>query len=123
MAESPRHALIIEDEILTGMEMQHLLSEIGFASFAFASTARQAVDQASLRRPDLVTADIGLLDGDGVSACQAVLARCGALPIIYVTGQAAQLRGSVGLTVVEKPFGRAEIARAYQEATAQAFAT
>ena len=105
-ASSGRHALIIEDEMIVGMGMQSVLGEIGFGSFAFASTAHQALEQARLRRPDLVTADIGLLDGDGLAACRALQAEFGPLPVIYVTGQAADLDQETGLTVVAKALHR-----------------
>jgi CheY-like chemotaxis protein len=116
MATPSRHALIIEDDMLTGLEMQSVLSGIGFDSFAFASTAFQALDQARLRRPDLVTADIGLLDGDGLEACRALEAECGPLPIIYVTGQAGA-EPEPRRAVVDKPFSAADIARAYAQVT------
>ena len=112
MAGPPRHALIIEDEMLTGLAMQMALGEVGFDSFAFASTARQALDQAGLRRPDLVTADVGLLDGDGVEACDALQRAFGPLAVIYVTGQAERFGDLSGLTVVAKPFTVADIATA-----------
>ena len=120
MADPTRHALIIEDDMLVGMDMQSVLAEIGFGSFAFASTARQALEQARLRRPDLVTADIGLLDGDGLDACRALQAEFGPLPVIYVTGQAADLDRQAGLTVVAKPFTAADIAMAYAAVSAGA---
>ena len=113
MSETSRHALIIEDEMVTGMDMQSMLGGLGFNSFAFASTARQALDQARLHRPDLVTADIGLLDGDGLQACRALEAECGPLPIIYVTGRSEDLEGTPGAIVVSKPFTAADIASAY----------
>ncbi len=108
-----RHALIIEDEMLVGMGMQAMLAEIGFQSFAFASTARQALDQARLRRPDLVTADVALLDGDGLEACRALETAFGPLPTIYVTGHDMSRVGGLGLTIVAKPFTSADIAAAY----------
>jgi CheY-like chemotaxis protein len=115
MADRLRHALIIEDEMLTGMDMQGLLAELGFGSFAFASTAHQALTEARLRRPDLVTADIALLDGDGLDACRALQAECGPLPIIYCTGMHQRLENTPGVTVLAKPFGRADLTRAYEE--------
>ncbi len=113
MSEPSRHALIIEDEMLVGMGMQAMLADIGFTSFAFASTARQALDQARLQRPDLVTADIALLDGDGLEACRALEAECGPLPTIYVTGQDMSRMSDSGLTVVAKPFTSVDIAAAF----------
>lgn len=115
-----RHALIIEDEMLVGMGMQSVLAEIGFTAFSFASTARQAVEQARLRRPDLVTADLGLMDGDGQAACRALLAEFGPLPVIYVTGQPMDLDGQAGVTVVAKPFTAADIAAAYAQVSGRA---
>ena len=88
------------------------LVEIGFRSFAFASTAQQALEQARLRRPDLVTAALGLLDGDGAQACRALQQDLGPLPVIYVTGQSERLGAQAGLTVVAKPFCVADIAAA-----------
>jgi CheY-like chemotaxis protein len=111
MSGSSKHALIIEDELLVGMDMQAVLSGLGFGSFAFASTAYQALEQARLRRPDLVTADITLLDGDGLDACAALEAACGPLPIICVTGQPEAVAGR-NRAVVTKPFTAADIARA-----------
>ena len=108
-----RHALIIEDEILVGMGLQGMLADIGFGSFAFASTANQALEQARLRRPDLVTADLGLLDGDGLAACRGLQREFGPLSVIFVTGNAVDLDRNPGLTVVAKPFTAADIAAAY----------
>jgi DNA-binding response OmpR family regulator len=120
MRTTLRHALIIEDEMVTGMDMQMMLADIGFDSFAFASTALQALDQARLRKPDLVTADVGLLDGNGVDACLALQAHYGPLPIIYVTGQPDLLQLSEGVAIVAKPFGAADIIAAYQAVANQA---
>ncbi len=99
--------------MVVGMDMQSVLAAMGFVSFAFASTTRQALEQAALNRPDLVTADIGLLDGDGLEACRALQAAYGPLAVIYVTGQAGDITHDGGLTVVAKPFSPADIAAAY----------
>jgi DNA-binding response OmpR family regulator len=79
------HVLIVEDEMLIGIDVLNCLATLGFGTFAFASAEAQALEQARLRRPDLVTIDVGLLDGDGLSAAQA-------------------LSREVGALVVEKPF-------------------
>ena len=113
IASKSLHVLIIEDEILVGMGMQSMLADIGFDSFAFASTANQALQQARMRRPDLVTADIGLLDGDGLAACRALRKEFGPLPVIFVTGQAGELDQEPGATVVAKPFTASDLAAAY----------
>jgi len=112
------HALIIEDEIIAGVGMQLVLSDMGFQSFAFAGTAYQAIEQARRRRPDLVTVDVGLLDGDGVSAAREIERTIGPSPIIYVTGDVRALAHEPGAIVVEKPFTSLDMARAYVRAQA-----
>ena len=67
------HVLIIEDEMLIGIDVLNCLATLGFDTFAFASAQAQALEQARLRRPDLVTIDVGLLDGDGLSAADALM--------------------------------------------------
>jgi len=103
------HVLIIEDEMLVGMDMVHCLSQIGFGSFAFAGTEIQALEQARLQRPDLVTVDVRLLNGDGRSAAGALMQELGELAVIYVTGDPEALADTPDLVVVEKPFGRLDL--------------
>ena len=114
------HALIVEDELLIGLELQTQLAELGFGSFAFAGTARQAVEQACLQCPDLVTLDMILLDGDGGEAADAIGAACGPVPLIYVTGDAKSATARRPQAVVlEKPVVTAALAAALFRARAQ----
>ena len=107
-----RHALIIEDEFLVGMDVQAVLKELGFTSFAFASTASQAIEQGCLRRPDLVTADVNLLDGDGVSVIRALREAHGPVAVVFVTGDTAAVDQVADCTVVAKPFVPAALSEA-----------
>jgi CheY-like chemotaxis protein len=104
-----RHVLIVEDEMLVAMDMVHCFSHMGFDSFAFASAEGQALEQARLKRPDLVTIDVRLLDGDGRAAADALERELGDLAVIYVTGDPKALAEMAGAVVVEKPFGRLEL--------------
>jgi hypothetical protein len=61
-----------------------------------------------------VTIDVGLLDGDGVSAAQALAREFGALPFIYITGDPHALDDAPEAVVVEKPFGRHDLEAACQ---------
>ncbi len=108
------HALIIEDEIIVGYDVQLALSDLGFESFAFASTLVQALEQARLRRPDLMTVDLGLLDGDGIEAAGQIHRAVGPTPTIYVTGQPRELARHPHAVVVEKPFAPHDLALAYE---------
>lgn len=110
------HALIIEDEIISGIGMQLVLADLGFDSFAFAGTAGQALEQAMIRKPDLLTVDLGLLDGDGLSAAREIHRAVGPSPTVFVTGDARALADQPHAVVVEKPYGPGDMARAYERA-------
>lgn len=115
------HALIVEDDLVSGLGVQHLLEELGFTSFAFAGTGAQAGEQSRLRRPDLLTVDVGLLDGDGLQACREVEAACGPVPTVFVTGSPERVAVD-GAVVVEKPVNSVDLARAVAQARAAATA-
>ncbi|HTI66963.1 MAG TPA: response regulator [Caulobacteraceae bacterium] len=114
------HALIVEDELLIGLGLQSMLADLGFSSFAFAGTARQALEQAQLQCPDLVTLDMRLLDGDGFEASDAIQEACGPLPVVYVTGDAAMASKRPGAVVLEKPVTTAALGAALERARVQA---
>ena len=118
MAADRPHALIVEDELIVALGLQAQLSDLGYGSFAFASTELQALEQAQLQCPALVTVDVGLLDGNGLDAIDGILALCGPLPVIYVTGDGAALRGHPGAVVVEKPVSDHALALALIKAKA-----
>jgi CheY-like chemotaxis protein len=114
------HALIVEDELLVALGLQSMLGELGFDSFAFAGTARQALEQARLHIPDLMTVDVGLLDGDGFQAVDAINAACGPVAAIYVTGDGAASSRRPDAVVLEKPVAPHALASALSRARAQA---
>jgi CheY-like chemotaxis protein len=106
------HALIIEDDLISGMAMQSILTPLGYGSFAFASTAVQALEQAKLQHPDLIIVDVNLMHGTGVEAVQNITDVCGPTSIIYVTGDPSAVAGIKGAVIVPKPFTPGDIARA-----------
>ncbi len=112
------HALIIEDELVIALGLQAQLSDLGYGSFAFASTELQALEQARIQCPALVTVDVGLLDGNGLDAIDGVLSLCGPLPVIYITGDGAALDGHPEAVVVEKPVSDHALAMALIKAKA-----
>jgi CheY-like chemotaxis protein len=114
----PGHALIIEDELVVGLDLQDQLMALGYDSFAFAATEGQALEQARLACPDLITADVGLLSGDGALAVEAILAECGPTPVVYISGDRARLDRLVGKTTVEKPVTPYRLAQAVHQAAA-----
>lgn len=98
------HALIIEDEPLIAMGLEEALRGCGFSSFEFAVSADEAVAAAARRCPHLITADIKLAQGCGISAVQAICSDR-TIPVIFITGSAEQVRLRMpGHELIEKPF-------------------
>lgn len=80
------HALIIEDDALTALQIEMLLEDRGFASIAIAATEQEAVKAALSRRPSIITSDVRLASGNGPSAVRDILAKIGPTPVIFITG-------------------------------------
>jgi CheY-like chemotaxis protein len=113
-----RHVLIIEDEILVAFEVEALLAEQGFTSFDIADSPADALAMAVAHPPDLITADYRIVGGTGVEAVQAIQKQLGHIPVVYVTGNADQLREHFK-PIVDKPISPRHLA----EACARAFAS
>lgn len=112
----PRHALVIEDEILVAMEIEELLKEQGFATVDIADSPLEALDKALRRKPDLITADYRIVDGTGVEAVRMIMAHLGPIPVVYVTGHAKALEAHDTDMVVQKPILPRVLAGAWQHA-------
>lgn len=117
MARAGGHVLIIEDEMLVAMEVEDHLLNLGFETFDFALTPKEAIALACARRPDLVTADFRIQGGTGVDAVDGILAAIGEVPVIFVTGNRTSIPATYADVVVEKPF----TARALRSACDVAF--
>lgn len=98
------HVLIIEDDFLTALFLGEILSGLGFDSCAFAATEAEAVAAAMQRCPDLITADVRLQDGNGISAVRAICAE-NAVPVVYVTASRGDVAHLPDAIIVDKPVG------------------
>lgn len=102
--EAAMHALIIEDESLIALAIEEALRECGFTSFDLATTQEEAVESAERQCPDLITADVQLKPGCGITAVQSI---CSGrqIPVIFITGSPDQVRMRMpGHPLIEKPF-------------------
>ena len=98
------HALIIEDESLIAMAIEDALRGCGFTSFEVAVSAEEAVTAAARRCPDLITADVELRPGCGISAVQSICSEQ-QIPVLFVTGRPGEVKIRMpGHGLVEKPF-------------------
>ncbi|MDE1918678.1 MAG: response regulator [Sphingomonadales bacterium] len=100
------HALIIEDSILISMMVEDHLGELGYTSFAVADNQADAIAMALEQRPDLITADDGLVEGSGIAAVSEICAE-EIIPTVFILGdpQKAQESGAPDhACVIAKPF-------------------
>ena len=108
------HAFIIEADWLISQSIQDLLWDLGFKSFSFARSEDAAVAGATEADFDLITADARLLPGDGVRAVEKICAER-MIPVVYVTGYAADIEQRVpGAVVVQKPIKIEELSAAIE---------
>lgn len=110
------HVLIIEDEPLTAMLIETLVGEIGATSCTIAATQEDAIAAAVAQPPDVITSDVRLIEGTGPLAVQAIAARIGSRPVIYITAehQACEPRAEASI-VLTKPVYPAALRRAFQQ--------
>ena len=103
------HALIVEDEPIIAMEIEDILRENGYRSFAFAVSAREAIDEVTSRCPDLKTSDVKLNPGNGMDAIEEI---CGhsVIPVIFITSSPEDVRKRLPqYHVLQKPFGASQL--------------
>jgi CheY-like chemotaxis protein len=78
--------MIVEDEVITAMSLQHLLEHWGYEMCEQISSGREAIEKAEREKPDIVLIDINL-NGEisGIEAARQIRSRC-CIPIIFITG-------------------------------------
>lgn len=77
--------MIIEDEPLIAMDIEHIVEELGHTVTGIARTHTEAVDLYKRTRPKMVLADIQLADGSsGIDAVNDIL-KTDTLPVIFIT--------------------------------------
>lgn len=106
------HAFIIEDDYLIAQSLQDMLEPLGFTEFSFARSEDAAVFGADTKNIDLITADVRLLPGSGVTAVETICAKR-SIPVVFVTGYAEELQDRApAATVIQKPVDEAELVAA-----------
>lgn len=112
----PLHAFIIEDDYLIGQALQDMLDELGFSRFSFARSEDAAILGAGECDFDLITADVRLLPGDGISAVE-VICKDRRMPVIFITGYSDVVREHLAsrlpdATIIAKPVRQEALAAA-----------
>jgi len=109
------HAFIIEDEYLIAKDLQDMLDDLGFTKFSFARSEDAAVLGANQGDIDLITADVRLLPGDGVTAVEAICAER-SIPVLFITAYREELEErKPDAVVLQKPVKEEELAAAVRK--------
>jgi CheY-like chemotaxis protein len=110
------HALIIEDQALVASVLEDQLRDLGYTTFDFAASEAEAIDAASIRCPDLITADERLTDGSGIKAVQQIC-EAGAIPVVFITGDPDPVMAAIPEAVILlNPFRMADLRQAVGDA-------
>jgi CheY-like chemotaxis protein len=110
------HVLIIEDEPIIAMNIHCFLEEIGADSADIAETEDEALAMACEHRPDLITADFSLREGNGPHAVSRIRSDVGEVPVIYITGQPERCASDDADDVaISKPIMWLQVAQAVRQ--------
>ena len=110
--------LVVEDDIMIGMLLTEMLTELGNVVCAVERTEAGAVAAAARFQPDLMIVDANLSDGNGISAVETIL-RDQFIPHVFVTGEKlVTQRRRPGDVVIEKPFRERDLVYAMNRALA-----
>ncbi len=84
----PARILIVEDDVITSMDIEEILTSFGYSVAGTAASGEEAVRAAIELRPDLILMDI-VLSGEmtGIEAAEIIRERAG-IPVIYLTANA-----------------------------------
>ena len=112
------HALIIEQDLWITLMIEDVLRDLGYSSFAHASSPEAAGAAVAERCPDLITSDIRLGAGTCTAAVQAICTGR-TIPVVFVTATPWEVRQhDSDAIVVAKPFGGDTLKRGVARATA-----
>jgi signal transduction histidine kinase len=80
-----KQILVVEDEIVTGMDIQRRLKNLGYDVHVVVSSGEKAIEKVKENHPDLVLMDINLnREMDGIEAAS-IIHSFSDIPIIYLT--------------------------------------
>lgn len=106
--------LIVEDEVLLAVELEHVVHEAGHHVVGHAMESGEALTMAGRCKPDLALVDVHLQDGpSGVDAARSMTNDCGAV-VLFMTANKQRLpadfAGACG--VISKPYSEQGVRKA-----------
>ena len=89
--------LVVEDEIFVATEIEHVISEMGFATVGIAADRKAALALAS--ETDVALVDLNLRDGPTGMAIGEALAQQHGITVLFMTANPSQLGNGVPGTI------------------------
>jgi len=103
MIMEKRTILVVEDEFITGSDLQSKLKKMGYNVPMVADTGQKAIDAAAELKPDLALMDITLKgEMTGIEAAD-VIGRQYGIPVVFLTAHSDE--NTVDKAVKSVPFG------------------
>jgi len=110
------HVLVIEDEWLLAEHVCDIAMRAGATSVVTAECEIDAVEAATLRKPDIILSDVMLISGTGPHAVETIIARNGATPVIFITGTPEACKPCAPPAVIfGKPIDERAVIAAFRE--------
>jgi CheY-like chemotaxis protein len=121
-----KRILIVEDERIVALDIHQKVTKFGYNNAIVASSGAEALEKASMLRPDLVIMDVAL-DGplDGIeTAARMREQESKAIPIIFLTAHGDDTTTSLAMNILPdrlirfilKPFEEETLRRAMESA-------
>lgn len=106
--------LVVEDEVLIALELEHLLDELGHVTVGITGSAAEAVALGRSTAPDVALVDVHLVDGPtGIEVARALSADA-RTTVLFMTANAKRIppdfAGALG--VIAKPYSERAVASA-----------
>lgn len=117
----PAKILIVEDEIIIGMETEAAIEDLGHTSVGIAATATEALQIAEAQLPDIAFVDVNLADGPTGPRVGAELAKRG-VAVLFITANPRTIESHAvnAIGVLDKPVAETELQEVIAFLTAQA---
>lgn len=97
-----KQILVVEDELITGMDIQNRLKILGYNVPAVVSSGEEAIKKVKENNPDLVLMDINLNDKmDGIEAASKIHSFSD-IPVIYMTAYSDEI--TLGRAKITEPY-------------------
>ncbi len=95
--------LVVEDEVIIAQDIQRTLIQLGYDAPIFSVNGKDALEQVTAIKPDLILMDIHLKGGlDGIAVADEIR-RGSALPVVYLTSHSDE--GTLRRARITEPYG------------------